>query len=100
MDWKIPIHHAMITTRAAENTIWFASCNCCYPDYQNCCSMVVAPDGQTHAQAPLKQEKLLVTEIEIDRATRAMFKFEVDGCAEVLFADTIKPEEYRSSPVI
>ena len=26
-DWKIPIHHAMIVTRAAENTIWFASCN-------------------------------------------------------------------------
>ena len=33
-DWKIPIHHAMIVTRAAENTIWFASCNCCYPEHQ------------------------------------------------------------------
>ncbi len=30
-DWKIPVHHAMIVTRAAENTVWFASCNACLP---------------------------------------------------------------------
>ena len=34
-DWKIPIHHAMMITRAAENTIWFASCNACLA-HQNC----------------------------------------------------------------
>jgi predicted amidohydrolase len=28
-DWKVPVHHAMIVTRAAENTVWFASCNAC-----------------------------------------------------------------------
>ena len=97
MDWKVPIHHAMITTRAAENTIWFASCNCCYPDHQNSCSMVAAPDGRTHAQAPLKQEQLLVTEIDIDLATQAMFKFDLDGCADVMFGDTIKREEYEAA---
>src|SRR5688572_23865181 len=58
-DWKIPVHHAMITTRAAENTVWFASCNCCYPAYQNCRSMIVAPDGQVHAQTAQKREERL-----------------------------------------
>lgn len=94
-DWKIPVHHAMITTRAAENTIWFASCNLCHPQHQNCRSMVIAPDGQVHAQTELKREELLVTDIDIDRATQAMFKFDVDGCAEMLFADTVAPAEYR-----
>src|SRR5262245_21709278 len=37
-DWKLPIHHAMITTRAAQNTIWFASCNACLAQ-QNCRSL-------------------------------------------------------------
>jgi ribosomal-protein-alanine N-acetyltransferase len=93
-DWKIPVHHAMITTRAAENTVWFASCNCCYPDYQNCSSMIVAPDGQVHAQAELRREELLVSRIDIDRATRAMFLFDKDGCGDMLFGDAVKHEEY------
>ena len=96
-DWKIPIHHAMIVTRAAENTIWFASCNLCHPEHQNCRSMVVAPDGRIHAQAELKQEQLLVAEIDIDLATQAMFKFDTDGCATVLFADTVERREYAQS---
>ncbi|QDU94265.1 carbon-nitrogen hydrolase family protein [Lignipirellula cremea] len=99
-DWKIPIHHAMITTRAAENTVWFASCNLCHPLHQNCASMVVAPDGRLHAQTDLKREQLLATEIDIDLATRAMFNFDTDGCATVLFADTVAREEYarKNSP--
>ncbi|MCC7193437.1 MAG: carbon-nitrogen hydrolase family protein [Phycisphaeraceae bacterium] len=93
-DWKIPVHHAMITTRAAENTIWFASCNCCYLEHQNCRSMIVAPDGRIHAQTELKREELLVSEIDIDRATQAMFRFDRDGCGEMLFGDAVKPTEY------
>jgi predicted amidohydrolase len=93
-DWKIPIHHAMIVTRAAENTVWFASCNMCHDQHQNCRSMIVAPDGRIHAQAELKQEQLVVADIDIDLATQAMFKFDTDGCARVLFADTVAPEEY------
>ena len=57
-------------------------------------SMVVAPDGQVHAQAELKQEQLVVTDIDIDLATQAMFKFDTDGCAKVLFGDTVGREEY------
>ena len=95
-DWKIPIHHAMIVTRAAENTIWFASCNACLIPHQNSRSIIVAPDGRIHAQTELQQEQLLVAEIDIDLATRAMFTFDLEGCAEVLFADTIEREEYSS----
>ncbi|MSQ94207.1 MAG: carbon-nitrogen hydrolase family protein [Gemmataceae bacterium] len=96
-DWKIPIHHAMLVTRAAENTIWFASCNLCHPEHQNCRSMVVAPDGRIHAETELRKEQLLVTEIDIDLATQAMYKFDIDGCAQVLFADTVARNEYAGS---
>ena len=96
-DWKIPIHHAMIVTRAAENTVWFASCNMCHEQHQNCCSMIVEPDGRIHAQAELKQEQLVVADLNIDLATRAMFQFETDGCAKVLFADTVERAEYADA---
>ena len=95
-DWKTPIHHAMIVTRAAENTIWFASCNACL-EHQNSRSMIVAPDGQVHAQSELKQEELVVAEIDVDCATRAMFNFDLEGCAELLFADTVKRGEFESA---
>jgi ribosomal-protein-alanine N-acetyltransferase len=95
-DWKIPIHHAMIVTRAAENTIWFASCNICHDQHQNCRSMVVAPDGRIHAQTELKQEQLLTANLDVDQATQAMFRFDTDGCARVLFADTVAPREYSA----
>lgn len=95
-DWKIPVHHAMITTRAAENTIWFASCNACLIPHQNCRSMIVAPDGQIHAQTELRREELLISEIDIDRATRAMFDFDMEACARMLFADTVQRDEFES----
>lgn len=97
-DWKIPIHHAMIVTRAAENTVWFASCNACLVPHQNSRSLVIAPDGQIRAQTELREEQLLVTEIDVDRATRAMYRFDRDGCAEMLFAQTVRPEEYATAP--
>jgi len=83
-DWKIPLHHAMITTRAAENTVWFASCNACLIPHQNSRSLVIAPDGQVHAQTELKREELLVTDIDVDLATQAMFKFDREHCEEAL----------------
>ena len=96
--WKIPLHHSMITTRAAENTIWFASCNACLDPHQNCRSMVVAPDGQVHAESELRQEQLLVTEIDLSLATQAMFHFDMEDCAPLLFSDTVDPDEYASIP--
>ncbi|MBW3541904.1 MAG: carbon-nitrogen hydrolase family protein [Planctomycetes bacterium] len=96
-DWKLPIHEAMIVTRAAENTIWFASCNMCHERHQNCRSTVVAPDGRIHAQAELRQEHLLVADLDIDLATRAMFHFDLEGCAPLLFGDTVDRAEYAAA---
>lgn len=96
-DWKIPVHHAMITTRAAENTVWFASCNICHEQHQNCRSLVIAPDGQVYAQTELKKEQLLVADVDIDLATQAMFKFDMEGCAKMLFAESVGKQEYATA---
>jgi predicted amidohydrolase len=94
--WKLPIHHSMIVTRAAENTIWFASCNAAMSPHQNSCSLIVAPDGAVAAQSELQRDELVVAEIDVDRATRAMFLYDLDGCAKLLFGDTVPKEEYAS----
>jgi predicted amidohydrolase len=96
-DWKIPVHHAMITTRAAENTIWFASCNPCLVPHQNCTSMVVAPNGTLHASSTLKTEELVVADIDTELATRAMFLDDMQSKAAMLFADTVDPSEFRAA---
>ena len=101
-DWKIPVHHAMATTRAAENTVWFLTCNICHDQHQNCRSMVISPDGVVKAQSELKREQLVVAEIDTALATRAMYKFDVgeeaaDDCAAMLFAGTVKKEEYKAA---
>jgi predicted amidohydrolase len=99
-DWKIPIHHAMIVTRAAENTVWFASTNICHDQHQNSRSLIVRPDGQIHAQSELKQEQLVVADIDTDLATRAFYKVDIgeesiDDSARMLFAATVAKEEYE-----
>ncbi len=96
-DWKVPVHQAMIVTRAAENTIWFASCNACLIPHQNCRSLIVAPDGQVQAQTELRQEQLLVSQLDIDQATRAMFEYDLEGCAPLLFRQTVQRSEYRAA---
>jgi len=82
------------TTRAAENTIWFASCNTCLVPNQNSQSLVIAPDGRVHTDAPLKEETLVVADIDVDLATRAMFNFDSEGCAPLLFGDTVRLDEF------
>ena len=94
----------MIVTRAAENTVWFASCNACLP-HQNSRSLIVAPDGRIHGQTALGHEELLVRDIDVRKATRAMFRLGEDGpatgaleqSASLLFADTVKAKEYSAS---
>jgi predicted amidohydrolase len=93
LDWKIPIHHAMIVTRAAENTIWFASCNICQEEFQNSRSMIVAPDGRIFAQTDLKKEQLLVADVDIDLATRAICKFDDQAITPVLYGDELFTKE-------
>ena len=95
----------MIITRAAENTVWFASRNACLPPHQNSRSLIVTPDGRIHGQTELNREELLVCDIDIDWATRAMFRLGEEGpsgeamqdSAGPLFSDTVKPEEYAGS---
>jgi predicted amidohydrolase len=96
-DWKVPVHHAMIVTRAAENTVWFASCNACLVPHQNSRSLIVAPDGQIWAQTELRREELLVADLDVARATRAMFEFERGGMADVLFGTSVRPEEFAAA---
>lgn len=96
-EWKVPIHHAMITTRAAENTIWFASCNACLDPHQNSASLVIAPNGTVHARSGLKQEELVVTDIDIEEATRAMFLYDMEASADLLFADTVARNEFAEA---
>jgi len=96
-DWKVPLHHAMIVTRAAENTVWFASCNACLIPHQNSRSLVVSPDGRIEAQTELGHESLLVAELDVALATRAMFEFERSGVADVLFADTVDAQEFAGA---
>ena len=104
-DWKIPIHHALIVTRAAENTVWFASCNACL-EHQNSRNLIVAPDGQIHGQPELKSEELLVRDIDVYLATRALFRLGEDSesmsedlsdSGSLLFSDTVEPKEYASA---
>ena len=53
--------------------------------------------GQLVAQAELKQEQLVVADVDLDKATHAMFKFDMGGCAEMLFGDVVAPEEYATA---
>ena len=34
--------------------------------------------------------------VDVAQATRAMFLYDLGGCAELLFADTVRPEEYAT----
>lgn len=109
-DWKIPVHHALIVARAAEHTVWFASCNACLRPHQNSASLIVAPDGTIAGQTELKREELLVRDVDVSLATRAMFRLgeaartgaaagsAVDDSAALLFADTVRRDEYRAAP--
>ena len=70
MEWKLPVHEALLVTRAAENTIWFVSANMAHAK-NNCRSLVIAPSGLIEAAAPLGEATLLTAEIDPALATHA-----------------------------
>jgi predicted amidohydrolase len=72
-EWKLPVHEALITARAAENTIFFVSANMAHPR-NNCRSLVVAPDGLIQAASELGREMLVKTELDLGKATHAFLK--------------------------
>ena len=38
-----------------------------------------------------------VSEIDIDQATRAMFNYDLEGCAPMLFGQTVQRAEYQAA---
>lgn len=64
-------HESAVRCRAAENTVWFASVNCAV-DGAPTTSAVAAPDGSVHAWQPRAEAGLLVTDIDLDLATRQL----------------------------
>lgn len=73
--WKVPVHESLIVARAAENTVWFASCNAAWP-FQNCASMVVSPDGLVRAKSLLQEETLLLCDVDPSLSTHAMLRYD------------------------
>ena len=53
--------------------------------------------ARSHAQTELRREELLVADLDVARATRAMFEFDRGGMADVLFADTVRPDEFAAA---
>lgn len=73
MEWKLPVHEALIVARAAENTIYFVSANMSHPR-NNCRSLVIAPDGLIQEASVLAQEMLLVADLDPGLATHAFLQ--------------------------
>jgi predicted amidohydrolase len=73
MEWKLPVHEALLVSRAAENTIYFVSANMSHPR-NNCRSLIIGPDGLVIKASELGKETLLTADIEPERATHAFLK--------------------------
>jgi ribosomal-protein-alanine N-acetyltransferase len=82
-EWKLPVHHALITARAAENTIYFVSANMAH-ERNNCHSMIVAPDGLVATESELQREMLIWADADLDRATRAFLVDDVEERIKML----------------
>jgi ribosomal-protein-alanine N-acetyltransferase len=95
MEWKIPVHESMAITRAAENTVFFVSANISHK-YNNCRSLIIAPNGQILNSSTLKKEQLIYSDIDLSQATRAMFLFEKDGISDVIFGNSVTKRELGS----
>lgn len=67
--WGAPdVYEKLMVARAAENAVYFASVNYALP-YQETVSTVLGPAGQCLASAPLREECLLVHDVDADVAT-------------------------------
>ncbi len=70
-DPRTTFHEAAARCRAAENTCWYASANCAVEGSPTT-SVVVRPDGSVLAWQPYGESGLLVADLDLDLATRAM----------------------------
>ena len=83
MKWKLPVHEALIVSRAAENTLYFVSANMCHP-CNNCRSLIVAPDGLIHDASILTMEMLLVADLDPDLSTHAFLYNDLEKMAKAV----------------
>ena len=72
-DPKNTFHEKALLCRAAENTIWIASCNYAAKGSATT-SAVVAPDGTLVAHQTYGEEGLLVADLDLSRATGLLAK--------------------------
>jgi len=83
MEWKLPVQEALLTARAAENTIYFVSANMCHPR-NNCRSLIIGPDGLIIQASELGQEGLIAAEVDPAKATHAFLKDDPVAMAKAL----------------
>ena len=67
-DPASPYYEKAMVARAVENTIYFASVNCALR-YQDSATSLVGPDGAYLAHVPYGEERLLVADLDLSRAT-------------------------------
>ena len=70
-DPRNTFHEAAARCRAAENTCWYASVNCAV-DGSPTTSAIIRPDGSVFAWHPYGEPGLLVGDLDLDLATRAL----------------------------
>ncbi|MHB9030962.1 MAG: carbon-nitrogen hydrolase family protein [Candidatus Latescibacterota bacterium] len=83
MDWKLPVHEALIVSRAAENTLWFVSSNMSHA-CNNVRSMIVGPNGLIREAAILTREMLIWHDVDPELSTHAFLKDDLDEMARAL----------------
>ena len=67
-DPDAPYYEKAMIARAVENVIWFASVNYAFR-YQESATSLLDPEGQLQAFVPYGEERLLVEDIDLTRAT-------------------------------
>lgn len=83
MAWKLPVHEALIVSRAAENTLWFLSSNMSHA-CNNVRSMIVGPNGLIREAAILTREMLIWHDADPELATHAFLKDDLEEMARAL----------------
>ena len=63
-----PYYEKAMIARSVENTIYFASVNCAMR-YQDSATSLIGPEGECLAHVPYGQERLLVHDVDLSKAT-------------------------------
>ncbi len=64
-----PYYEKAMVARSVENTVYFASVNCAMK-YQDSATSLIGPEGECLAYVPYGEEKLLVWDLDLTKATR------------------------------